>query len=52
VIYGDSTIAMPLITAYAVSKAKPRPRRALLQKRAELLHKLQIAYKAGKESRP
>src|SRR5436309_2569196 len=26
VIYGDSTIALPLITAYAVTKSKPRPR--------------------------
>ncbi|MBV9689114.1 MAG: deoxyhypusine synthase [Ktedonobacteraceae bacterium] len=52
VIYGDSTIVLPLITAYAVSKAKPRLHRALFQKRAELLQELQIAYEAGKESRP
>jgi deoxyhypusine synthase len=52
VIYGDSTIVLPLITAYAISKAKPRPRRELFKKRAELLHGLQIAYEASKEIRP
>jgi deoxyhypusine synthase len=52
VIYGDSTIALPLLTAYAVSKAKPRPRRELFSKRQELLEELQLAYVAGKEVRP
>ncbi len=52
VIYGDSTIALPLLTAYAVSKAKPRPRRELFSKRKELLQELQLAYEAGKEVRP
>ncbi|HEX9131263.1 MAG TPA: deoxyhypusine synthase [Ktedonobacteraceae bacterium] len=52
VIYGDSTIALPLLTAYAVSKAKPRPRRELFSKRKELLEELQLAYEAGKEVRP
>jgi deoxyhypusine synthase len=50
VIYGDSTIALPLLTAYAVSKANPRPRRELFNKREELLKELELAYKAGKES--
>jgi deoxyhypusine synthase len=52
VIYGDSTIALPLLTAYAVSKAKPRPRRELFSKRKELLKELKLAYDAGKEVRP
>jgi deoxyhypusine synthase len=52
VIYGDSTIALPLLTAYAVSKAEPRPRRELFSKRKELLKELQLAYDAGKEVRP
>ena len=52
VIYGDSTIALPLLTAYAVSKAQPRPRRALYAKREELLKELKQAYLAGKELRP
>ncbi len=52
VIYGDSTIALPLLTAYAVSKAKPRPRRELFSMRRELLKELQLAYEAGKAVRP
>jgi deoxyhypusine synthase len=52
VIYGDSTIALALLTAYAVSKAKPRSRRELYSKRKELLKELRVAYDAGKEVRP
>jgi deoxyhypusine synthase len=48
VIYGDSTIAMPLLTAYAVSKARPRPRRELYAKREELLTELKEAYQREK----
>jgi deoxyhypusine synthase len=50
VVYGDSTIALPLLTAYAVSKANPRPRKELFTKREALLKELELAYKAGKES--
>src|SRR5438874_7340695 len=52
VIYGDSTIALPLLTAYAVSKAKARPRRELYAKRETLLQELKEAYETGKEARP
>ncbi len=52
VIYGDSTIALPLLTAYAVSKANPRPRRELFNKREELLKELEVAYKAGRAVQP
>ncbi|QBD82415.1 deoxyhypusine synthase [Ktedonosporobacter rubrisoli] len=52
VVYGDSTIALPLLTAYAVSKANPRPRRELFAKRGELLNSLKDAYEAGKKLRP
>ena len=52
VVYGDSTISLPLLTAYALSKAKPRPRRALYAQREALLHELKEAYLAGKEARP
>ena len=48
VIYGDSTIALPLLTAYVVSKAQPRTRRELFAKREELLNELKEAYKRGK----
>src|SRR5436305_8860194 len=52
VIYGDSTIALPLITAYTVTKAKPRPRKELFARREKLLTELKEAYLAGKDVRP
>ncbi len=52
VIYGDSTIALPLITAYAVTKAMPRPRKELFAMREKLLKELKEAYIAGKEAQP
>jgi deoxyhypusine synthase len=52
VIYGDSTIALPLLTAYAVTKAKPRPRRELFARRESLLKELKEAYETGKTARP
>jgi len=52
VIYGDSTLALPLLTAYVVSKARPRPRRELFARRAELLNDLQARYEADKSVRP
>src|ERR1700694_3544207 len=51
VIYGDSTIALPLLTAYVVSKAGPRPRKELYARRAALLQELKEAYAAGKANR-
>lgn len=52
VVYGDSTIALPLLTAYAVSKAQPRPRKELFTKREALLKELKEAYEVGKTTRP
>lgn len=52
VVYGDSTIALPLLTSYVVSKAAPRPRRELFAKREQLLKELKDAYNAGKSVRP
>jgi deoxyhypusine synthase len=52
VIYGDSTLALPLLTAYVVSKVRPRPRRELFARRAELLNDLQTRYEAVKSVRP
>jgi deoxyhypusine synthase len=52
VVYGDSTIALPLLTAYAISKAKPRPRRELYAKRKELIQELHTAFEAEKMARP
>ena len=52
VIYGDSTIALPLLTAYVVSKAQPRPRKELFSKRDQLLKELKEAYNTSKATRP
>ena len=52
VVYSDSTIALPLLTAYAVSKAEARPRRELYAQRATLLNDLKEAYESGKSVRP
>ncbi len=52
VVYGDSTIALPLLTAYAISKAQPRPRKELFAQREKLLTELKQAYEAGKKMRP
>jgi deoxyhypusine synthase len=48
VVYSDSTIALPMLTAYAVSKASPRPRKGLFAKRHEMLEELKDAYKEVK----
>ncbi|HTK10128.1 MAG TPA: deoxyhypusine synthase [Ktedonobacteraceae bacterium] len=52
VVYGDSTISLPLLAAYAVSKAQPRPRKALFAQREALLQELKGAYEKGKKVRP
>jgi deoxyhypusine synthase len=45
VVYGDVTIALPLLTAYAITRAKPRPRKQLFRQRAALLAELKAAYR-------
>jgi len=52
VIYGDSTISLPLLTAYAVSKSQARPRKELYAQRETLLAELKTAYESGKKVRP
>jgi len=51
VVYADTTIAFPLLAAYAVSRAAPRPRRELYIRRDALLADLKRAYheNAGRE---
>ncbi|MGQ9837973.1 MAG: homospermidine biosynthesis protein [Cyanobacteriota bacterium] len=44
VIYSDSTIAMPLLTAYALSKREPRPLKRLYERRSELVERLRQAH--------
>ena len=48
VVYADTTLALPLLTAYAISKAKPRPRRGLYARRDELMAKMREEYERGK----
>ncbi|MFH1848122.1 MAG: deoxyhypusine synthase [Candidatus Omnitrophota bacterium] len=45
VCYLDSTVALPIMTHYALSKRKKRPLKKLYQKREELLHNLICAKK-------
>lgn len=52
VVYSDSTVALPLLTAYAVSKAQPKPRKELYAQRESLLRALHTAYEEGKVARP
>jgi deoxyhypusine synthase len=47
VVYADTTIAFPLIAAYAVSRAAPRPRRELYARREALLAELRAGYLRG-----
>ncbi|MCJ2543712.1 homospermidine biosynthesis protein [Thermostichus vulcanus] len=44
VVYSDSTIAMPLLTAYVLSKRDPRPLKRLYERRAELVEQLRQAH--------
>jgi deoxyhypusine synthase len=46
VCYTDSTIAIPLMTAYLLSNVAPRPLRRLYDRRQELLDDLAAAYAA------
>ncbi len=44
VCYVDSTISLPLITAYALSRVKPRKRKRLYDRREEILDRLREEY--------
>jgi deoxyhypusine synthase len=46
VVYADTTLAFPLLAAYAVARAAPRERRELYARREELLDDLRVAYQA------
>ncbi|MEW6730522.1 MAG: deoxyhypusine synthase [Acidobacteriota bacterium] len=50
VCYLDSTIALPLITAYALARHPTRPLQRLYDRRTELLGKLQAEYQIAKGS--
>jgi len=44
VCYTDSTISLPLLTAYALTKHKPRDPKRLYRRRAEMLDRLKAEY--------
>lgn len=48
VCYTDSTIAIPLITAYVINQCEPRPLKRLYDRREDILQKLQAAYLSAK----
>jgi deoxyhypusine synthase len=47
--YTDSTIAMPILTAYALAKHAPRPPRRLYDRRAEMMNSLKSSYLANRK---
>jgi deoxyhypusine synthase len=47
VCYTDSTIALPLITAYVMNQVTPRPLKRLYDRRHEFLAELQAAHKTA-----
>jgi deoxyhypusine synthase len=44
--YADATIALPLVTAYALARHAPRPLRRLYQRRSQFYEKLRLEYLA------
>ncbi|MFI5272054.1 MAG: deoxyhypusine synthase [Ktedonobacterales bacterium] len=47
VVYADTTIAFPLLAAYAVTRAQPRARKQLYSRRDEMLAALRQTYAAN-----
>jgi deoxyhypusine synthase len=47
VIYGDTTISFPLLAAYGLTRATPRPLRRLYDQRETMLAELRAAYRAN-----
>ncbi|MDX2217249.1 MAG: deoxyhypusine synthase [Oculatellaceae cyanobacterium bins.114] len=52
VCYTDSTIALPIMTAYVMSQCAPRPLKRLYDRREEMLDRLRLAYYAAKTRQP
>ncbi|NER34515.1 MAG: deoxyhypusine synthase [Oscillatoria sp. SIO1A7] len=48
VCYTDSTIALPIITAYVMKQCPPRPLKRLYDRREEMLAKLKLDYELAK----
>jgi deoxyhypusine synthase len=49
VCYTDSTIALPLLTAYVMNQCQPRPLKRLYDRREEMLEKLRADYMSAKK---
>jgi deoxyhypusine synthase len=52
VCYTDSTIALPILTAYVINQCPPRPLKRLYDRREELLERLRLDYLAAKATQP
>ena len=52
VVYTDATIALPLLTAYALANRPPRPLKRLVDRRGEMLERLQRDYLSRLRSTP
>jgi deoxyhypusine synthase len=48
VCYTDSTIALPILSAYVMNQCEPRPLKRLYDRRQELIDKLRLEYQATK----
>jgi deoxyhypusine synthase len=51
VAYLDSTIALPIITSYALGRRKPRPLKRLYHRREEMLGLLLREYRKAQKKR-
>jgi deoxyhypusine synthase len=51
VCYLDSTIGLPLLTAYSLAKREPRKHKRLYERREEMLERLRTAYRSAREFR-
>jgi len=51
VVYTDSTIAVPLIAAYALTRVKPRPLKRLYDRRDAVVEKLRVDFLAQQEKK-
>lgn len=49
VAYVDSTIAMPIMTSYALARVKPRKHKRLYDRRHQLVEQLRAAYQKGQK---
>ena len=49
VCYLDSTVALPLLTSYALSRKKQRPLKRLYERREALMERLRLEYRAASD---